>query len=182
MDNVMLFTSDSVWTMIHGIILGGGALLGLSAALFALATIPGAAAVTDVSVQKQARYLGWLIVAVAAVLWLTVILGTYVNFPPYRAAPPEGTLSLAQYPAALLKSSPATNWLHSFGMEIKEHVPWIAAMLATAIAFVTMRYRSRFLTDSALRRTTTTLVAICFILVAVVSLLGIFINKVAPLD
>ena len=30
-------------------------------------------------------------------------------------------------------------------MEIKEHIPWIAAMLATAAAFIATRYRSKFL-------------------------------------
>ena len=32
----MLFTDRSVWTMVHGIVLGGAALMGLSAALFYL--------------------------------------------------------------------------------------------------------------------------------------------------
>jgi F0F1-type ATP synthase membrane subunit c/vacuolar-type H+-ATPase subunit K len=67
-------------------------------------------------------------------------------------------------------------------MEIKEHVPWIAAMLATAVAFVAARYRSAVLTDGSLRRPTMTLLAICFVLASVVGLLGIFINKVAPLE
>jgi hypothetical protein len=67
-------------------------------------------------------------------------------------------------------------------MESKEHVPWIASMLATAVAFVTVRYRSRVLRDVALRHMTATLVAICFALVAFVSLLGVFVNKVAPLQ
>jgi hypothetical protein len=67
-------------------------------------------------------------------------------------------------------------------MEIKEHVPWIAAMLATAVAFVAVRYRAQLLRDGALRRVATTLLAICFLLVSFVSLLGVFINKVAPLE
>ncbi|MDQ2929809.1 MAG: hypothetical protein M3Y05_03175 [Gemmatimonadota bacterium] len=167
--------------MIHGIILGGGALLGLSAALFSLATIRTADAV-DATAQQRVRYLGLLTVAIALLLWLTVLVGTYIDLPPYRATPLAGLTDLGQYPEALLKSNPDTKWLHSFAMEIKEHVPWISAMLATAIAFVGTRYRSRLLTDSALRSTTLTLLAICFVLVAVVSLLGMFINKVAPLQ
>lgn len=177
----MLFTARSIWTMLHGIILGGGALLGLAAALFSLATMHAADG-ADATAQQQTRYLGWLTVATAVLLWLTVLVGTYIDFPPYRATPLAGITNLAQYPEALLKSNPATKWLHSFGMEIKQHVPWIAAMLATAVAFVSVRYRSRLLTDSALRRTTLTLLAICFVLVAAVSLLGVFVNKVAPLQ
>ena len=30
-----LFTTQSIWTMLHGVVLGGGALLGLAAALSA---------------------------------------------------------------------------------------------------------------------------------------------------
>lgn len=185
MDN-MLFSARSVWTMIHGIIFGGGALLGLSAALFSLVTMRASDTVADGSFpeqsREQTRYLAWLLSAVAILLWLAVLVGTYINFPAYRATPPEGLTSLAHYPEALLKSNPSTKWLHSFGMEIKEQVPWISTMLATAVAFVSVRYRSRLLTDSSLRRTAITLLVICFILVAGVSLLGVFINKVAPLD
>jgi hypothetical protein len=113
---------------------------------------------------------------------LTVVVGTYVNFPPYRATPPEGLSDLSQFPRSLIQSNPQTVWLHSFAMEIKEHVPWIAAMLATAVAFVAARYRSQLLSDAHIRRSAQLLLAICFILVAAVSLLGVFINKVAPLE
>jgi hypothetical protein len=61
-------------------------------------------------------------------------------------------------------------------------MPWIAAMLSTAVAFISARYRSRLLSDSQLNRMVTTLLAICFVLVSFVAILGVFINKVAPLD
>ena len=178
--DTLLFTNRSIWTMIHGIVLGGGALMGLAAALFSLRTMRTADP-SDV-VQNQARALAWLTVFVAVVLWLTVLVGTYVNFPPYRATPPAGLSDLSQYPRSLIQSNPATVWLHAFAMEIKEHVPWIAAMLATAVAFVGVRYRSRLLTDSQLRGMATTVLVICFVLVAFVAILGVFINKVAPLE
>jgi hypothetical protein len=132
--------------------------------------------------DDQARLLGWLLVAVPILLWLAVIVGTYIIFGPYRATPPEGLVDLSQYPRALIRSDPDSAWLHSFGMEIKEHMPFIAAMLATAVAFVAVRYRSRILTDAHLRRASLILLSICFALVAAVSLLGVFINKVAPLE
>ena len=175
------FSERSIWTMLHGIVLGGGALLGLSAALFALATMRVPQAM-DAATHPQERQLGWLTTFVAVALWLTVLVGTYASFPPYRATPPEGITDLARYPRSLLQSNPDTAWLHSFGMEIKEHVPWIAAMLATAVAFVGMRDRSRLPRDGSVRRMAIALLAICFVLVSVVSLLGVFINKVAPLE
>ena len=179
--DTMLFTERSIWTMIHGIVLGGGTLMALSAALFYLRAM-GTADGSNVAAPTQAQYLAWLLVFVAVVLWLTVLVGTYVNFPPYRATPPAGLTDLSQYPRSLIQSNPQSVWLDAFAMEIKEHDPWIAAMLATAIAFVGVRYRATLVRDADLRRMTTTLLAICFVLVAFVSVLGVFINKVAPLE
>ncbi len=179
--DTMLFTTRSIWTMVHGIVLGGGALMALAAALFALYALRTTDAAPVVA-QSPARHLAWLTVLTAALLWLTVLVGTYVNFPPYRATPPEGVTALAQYPRSLILSSPETAWLHAFAMEIKEHVPWIAAMLATAAAFIAVRYRSRILSDRAINRMTTAVLATCFALAAYAALLGTFVNKVAPLE
>jgi hypothetical protein len=132
--------------------------------------------------MQQSRYLARLLVLVAVLLWLTVLVGTYVTFPPYRATPPEGLMDLSRYPRSLIQSTAGAGWLHSFAMETKEHVPWIVAMMATAVAYVAVRYRSRLLSDPGLRRMATALLAICFVLIAYVALLGVFVNKVAPLE
>jgi len=89
---------------------------------------------------RLSRLVGCFSVASAGLLWITVLVGTYLVFPPYRVAPPEGATDLTAYPRSMVLADPSTAWLHSFGMEIKEHVPWIAAMLATAAAFVVVRY------------------------------------------
>jgi hypothetical protein len=125
--DTMLFTERSIWTMIHGIALGGGALMALSASLFSLRAMRMEDA-SNAASRSQSRYLVWLTVFTAVVLWLTVLVGTYVTFPPYRATPPEGLTDLSQYPRSLIQSKPGTAWLHSFAMETKEHMPWIAAM------------------------------------------------------
>jgi hypothetical protein len=129
----MLFSELSLWTMLHGIVLGGGALMALVAALFALGTllrpIDGSPAARD-----RAGAVATLTVVLAVVLWVTVLTGTYILFPPYRATPPEGLTDLARYPRSMVLANPETAWLHAFGMESKEHMPWIAAMLATAVA------------------------------------------------
>jgi hypothetical protein len=67
-------------------------------------------------------------------------------------------------------------------MEIKEHMPWIAAMLATAVAYVSSRYRATLLADAPLRRLSATLLGLAFAFVSFVALLGVFINKIAPLE
>jgi hypothetical protein len=179
MEGGMLFSDRSLLTMLHGLVLSGGALMLLVLALFALRTMaaPAGAAAAD----RDGKTFAWLTIGVAALLWLSVLSGTYVIFPMYRATPPEGIASLAEYPRALLMSSAETRWLHAFGMEIKEHMPWIAAMLATAVAFVARRHRATLPADAALRRITGSLLAIALLLVSFVALLGVFVNKVAPL-
>lgn len=178
---VHLFTERSLWTMAHGIVLTGVAMMALSAALFALRTIH-AGNVAEQAARIQSRHIAWLTIVVAVMLWSTVLVGTYVIFPPYRAVPPEGLQDLSMYPKALIQANPATDWLHSFAMETKEHVPWITAMLATAVAFVSVRYRAQLLLDSQVNRTATWLLGVCLALVSYVALLGVFVNKVAPLD
>jgi hypothetical protein len=165
--------------MAHGIVLGGGALLALSAALYHLCFVRTPDRIDE---PRPDRALSLLLVVIAVLLWMAVIGGTYVVFPLYRATPPEGLADLGQYPRALLMGNSETRWLHAFAMEIKEHVPWIAAMLATAAAFIGMRYQRKLSGDPGLRGTVTTLTAIEFALVAWVALLGVFVNKVAPLE
>jgi hypothetical protein len=177
----MLFTERSIWTMVHGIGLGGAALMGLAAALFYLfAARPSEG--RHLPSPGASRAFAALSVFTAVMLWLTVIVGTYVIFPPYRATPPAGTMDLSLFPRSLIQANPDTVWLHAFAMEMKEHAPWIASMLATAVAFVAVRYRSIAIADASLRNMAITLLAICFALVSFVSLLGVFVNKVAPLQ
>jgi hypothetical protein len=176
----MLFSERSIWTMVHGIGLGGGALLGLAAALFYL--YAARAAHDPVGHKVEPRAFAVLTVVTATMLWLTVIVGTYITFPQYRATPPPGTTDLSEFPRALVLANASTAWLHGFAMEIKEHMPWIASMLTTAVAFIAVRYPGGTLRDPSLRKMAFSLLAIAFAIVAFVSLLGVFVNKVAPLD
>ena len=176
----MLFTDRSIWTMVHGIGLGGGALMGLAAALFYLYATRSAEG--RVRPAAEARAFAAVTIGTATILWLAVLVGTFIVFPTYRATPPPGVTDLTQFPRALLLASPDTAWLHAFAMESKEHMPWIASMLATAVAFVAVRYRSGLLDSARLRHMAFGLLALSFALVAFVSLLGVFVNKVAPLQ
>jgi hypothetical protein len=72
----------------------------------------------------------------AIVAWITVITGTYIVYPWYRATAPKGA-DLTQYPRAYLLKDPELAVWHNFGMEWKEHVAWLAPILATAVAFIT---------------------------------------------
>jgi len=176
-----MFSGRSIWTMVHGIALGGGALLGLGAALFFMYAVRAGSGRGEATPAQSVAFTR-LTVFTAVALWLSVLVGTYIIFPSYRAAPPAGVTDLAAYPRALILADPNNAWLHAFAMEIKEHVPWIAAMLATSVAFVSVRYRSRLLNDARLRAMGMTLVVITIGLVSVVALLGTLINKLAPLE
>jgi hypothetical protein len=178
----MLFTERSLLTMLHGIVLGGGALMALAAALFAMGVLLRPVEISNSIGDDRMRGLSALTVVIAALLWVTVLSGTYIIFPPYRATPPAGVTELAAFPRSLLLSKSETAWLHAFAMEAKEHMPWIAAILATAVAFVTVRAPRLMWTDRLIRRMTVTLLGICLALTAVAALLGTFINKVAPLE
>lgn len=176
----MLFSERSIWTMLHGIGFGGGAMLALIAVLAAVYLLGREA--THVPSVREARFVTQLTSLAASLIWLTTLVGTYAVFPLYRAAPPEGVTDLAAYPRTLILSAPETAWLHSFAMESKEHVPWIAAMLVTAVAHVSWRYGRKVIVDSRLRRASVALLAVAFLLVSYVSLLGVFVNKVAPVE
>jgi len=175
----MLFSDRSIWTMVHGIGLGGAGLLGLAAALFYLYA---ARSEGPAPAAAGGRAFAGVTAFSAGVLWLTVLAGTYIVFPPYRATPPEGLTDLAQFPRSLVLASPDTAWLHAFAMEAKEHMPWIAAMLAPAVAALALRHPVRVFTDVSLRRIGLVLLAISFAIVSFISLMGMFVNKVAPLE
>jgi hypothetical protein len=177
----MLFSGRSIWTMLHGIAFGGAALLALGALLFSLYFMYPRDD-DEETASDRARAIAGLTGLAAAALWLTTIVGTYVVFPPYRATPPEGTVDLAHYPRAMILADPSTAWLHSFAMETKEHLPFVASMLVTGVAFVAWRYRGRLLRDMEMRRFGAGLLATAFVIVAYVSLLGVLVNKVAPLQ
>lgn len=177
-----LFSDLSIWTMVHGMALGGGAMAALFGALLLVYVGTADPAGRGEVSASPSPLVGLFSVASAGLLWVTVLVGTYVVFPPYRAAPPEGATDLSAYPRSMVLADPNTAWLHSFGMEIKEHVPWVAAMLATAVAFVVLRYGDHLTRDSSVRRAVLGWLAISLALVSVAAVLGVFANKVAPVQ
>src|SRR5690606_33777392 len=89
-----LFTTESIWTMIHGIVLGGGAMLALAAALYELWVTAPAESLSP----RRVRYFTGLNAATTVLLWLSVLVGSFVVFPIYRVPPPEGVTDLSEYP------------------------------------------------------------------------------------
>jgi hypothetical protein len=75
---------------------------------------------TQVSAREQ-TVLGFYLLAMVILAWLTVFSGAYVVYPWYRAVPPAGVTDLANYPRRLLLSTGQTSEWHNIGLEWKEH-------------------------------------------------------------
>jgi hypothetical protein len=116
----------------------------------------------------------------AVVAWLTVITGTYIVYPWYRATPPKGA-DLTSFPRSYLLSNPDLAYWHTFGMEWKEHVAWLAPILATAVAFIVVRYGPQIAREPRIRQALIIFFTIAFLTAAVAGLFGAFITKAAPI-
>ncbi len=100
--------------------------------------------------------------------------------PWYRANPPAGA-DLTQFPRSYLLANPHLAEWHKFGMEWKEHVAWLSPILATAVAYVVLRYGTKLAHDAKIRQALIVLFTIAFVAAGVAGLFGAFINKVAPI-
>ena len=88
---------------------------------------------------------------------------------------------MTAFPRSFLLSKPSTAEWHKFGMEWKEHVAWLAPILATAVAYMVTRYGIRLAKDNQVRRAVIVLFSVAFFAAAVAGLFGAFINKAAPI-
>src|ERR1022692_2524502 len=102
----MDMSSREIWTAMHGMVFGAVFLLAFTGGFITLWDLRSGW-ITDEGARRSAHRLIVWTWAMAALVWLTVILGTYVVYPWYRAKPPAGTNAamLAEYPKNLLLSS-----------------------------------------------------------------------------
>ena len=178
----MDLTTRELWTALHGLLFGAGFLLAFAGGVAGLwglrpewTTVAGR--------QAAARRLMIGTWTMAALAWATVVIGTYLLYPWYRAQPAANAaaLPLANFPRALLLSSARTAGWHQLGMEWKEHVAWLAPILATAVAFVVTRQRRELALDATLRRVLLFLFIVSFLCAGVAGFFGAFLNKAAPI-
>jgi hypothetical protein len=169
------------WTVIHGMGLGALFLLAFAGGFAGLWSLKSRYLTADGIAERTPRLLigGWVMAIVA---WLTVFIGTWIVYPWYRARPPDGTVDLAGYPRYFLLDDPALSALHTFGMEWKEHVAWLAPMLATSVAFVILYYGSQLVRRAELRWPLITGLTLAFAAAGVAGLFGALITKAAPIN
>jgi len=175
----MSFTDREFWTVIHGMGFGAIFLLAFAGGLAGLWSFrPEYVTIAGLHERLRRLLAGTWIMAIVA--WLTVISGTYKAYPWYRANPPEGA-DLSDFPRSRLLADETTAAWHHFGMEWKEHVAWLAPILATAVAFVVMRYGLALAEQPAVRRACMVLFVLSFVAAAIAGVFGAFITKTVPI-
>jgi uncharacterized membrane protein len=177
----MDLTNRETWTALHGIVFGALFLLAFAGGLAGLWSLRPEW-VTVNGLQERMLRLKAGVVGMAVVAWLTVIAGTWIVYPWYRDAPPEGTTDLTDYPRYFLLDDPNLDQWHKFGMEWKEHVAWIAPILATIVAFIVVYYGNQLIVDKRLRYVAMTLFVMAFVTAGIAGLMGAFITKAAPIQ
>lgn len=175
----MNLTEREFWTVVHGMGLGALFLLAFAGGLAGLWSLRREW-VTPAGLHERLHRLTAGTWVMAAVAWLTVVIGTYLVYPWYRARPPESA-DLSQFPRFYLLDNPNLSAWHTFGMEWKEHVAWLAPILATAVAYVVLRYGPKLAYEEQIRRALVVLFTIAFAAAGVAGLFGAFINKIAPI-
>ena len=166
-------------TQIHGMVFGAFFLLAIFAVLVEL---------WGAVYQAEPRVLTatgrWLerfyLICTVLIGWAAVLTGAYMVYPWYRAIPPAGVASLAQFPQALLKSSSTTAGWHSLGMEWKEHVAWFAPIAMTMVTYVSIRYGSSIRKLPQLRNALLVFLIVAFFAAGVAGYFGAEIDDHAP--
>lgn len=174
----MLLTIREFWTAAHGMILGAAFLLAFAGGLAGLYSLRPEY-LTATGLRERLVRLKWGTTVMAAVAWLTVISGTYLVYPWYRAKAPEGA-DLTLFPRSMLKADPDLSLWHTFGMEWKEHIAWFAPILATVVAFIVWKYGPAIAENNQLRRALIVLFILAFAAAGIAGLFGALITKIAP--
>jgi hypothetical protein len=187
-------TTREVWTVLHGLVFGTVFLLAFAGGLAGLWSLrPGLLTTAGIRERMRRLYVGVWVMAVAA--WASVISGTWVVYPWYRARlAASGTDDFAGCAGAALPSgscsprdfllsdvSGTTHSWHEFGMEWKEHIAWAAPFLATAVAFTVVYYGPRLVARPWLRAMILVMFVGAFGAAVVGGAFGAFLNKVAPI-
>jgi hypothetical protein len=175
----MELTYRDLATVLHGMGFGALFMLAFSGAIGVIyaTALGGGAAVYSAAQQRMFRI---YLISMAVLAWLTVLSGTYVIYPWYRAKPPAGVVDLSRYPQRLLISNPMTAGWHDLGMEWKEHIAWMTPIVMTMVAYVFIKYGPQLALHRSMRRAVLGFTAAAFLSTGVAGVFGAMLNKVAP--
>ncbi len=176
----MVLNARDLITILHGMGFGVMFMLAFSGAIGVIyATAASGGSWSAHSVQDK-LFRSYLII-MAGLSWLTVLSGSYMVYPWYRAVPPPGTTDLSAYPRSLLLSSAHTARWHSFGMEWKENVSWLTPIAMTMVAYVFIKYGPQLARHRQLRNAVLGFTAAAFLATFVAGLFGALLNSRAPI-
>lgn len=191
----MDLSSREFWTVIHGLVLGTVFLLAFGGGLAGLWSLrPGY--LTTAGIKERMRRLVVGMWVMAGTAFATVITGTWIVYPWYRAGLAKvGEDAYAGCAGAVLPGpscsprdflksnvSGDTEFWHQFGMEWKEHISWAAPILAVAAAFIVTYYGPRLISRKWLRTAVLVMFVAAFAAAVVGGAFGAFLNKIAPIN
>lgn len=177
----MSLSERELWAVLHGMLFGAAFLLAFAGGLAGLWSFRREL-VTPEGIRERLRRLQLGVWSMAVLAWLTVMSGTYVVYPWYRARPPEGTDDLTAFPRSLLLSSPDTELWHKFAFEWKEHIAFVTPIMATAVALLVTYYGTRLVTNDRVRWTLIGMFILSFAAAGVAGVFGALVTKVAPVQ
>jgi hypothetical protein len=174
----MEISSRALVTQIHGMLFGAFFLLLVFGMVVELRRSSFTSQPSHLSAKGESMQRFYMVLT-AIVGWVAVLSGAYIVYPWYRASPPANA-NLADYPQALLKSSPTTAGWHSLGMEWKEHVAWFAVIAITMAAYVLIHYGHSIRQHPQMRKAVQRFVVVAFLSAMVAGYFGAMLNKHAP--
>lgn len=160
------------WTVLHGMLFGAAFLLAFAGGVAGLYSLRPEWVTVEGIKERMFRLKAGLW-GMALIAWGTVISGTFIVYPWYRVKDPSS-------PRSILLANPATAEWHTFGMEWKEHVGWLAPIAATVVAFAVTYYGPSLAKKVGERRALMIFFTVAFATAAIAGVFGAFINKVAP--
>jgi hypothetical protein len=169
----MDLTYREIWTLIHGLLIGGPLLLAFAGALTALAGLRSDY-VTAEGIHNRVKQLQIGTCAMAAMAWTIVLIGIWVLLPWYSEDTPDS-------PRSHLLADPSTRQWHDFADVWKTHVAFMAPILATAAAVLVVYYGPGLARDRTVRNIVLALLLAAFAVVSLAALLGSLVTRAAPL-
>ena len=166
-------------TVLHGMGFGTLFMMAFSGAI-GLIYVTAFVGIQPLAARMTTLMFRFYLSSMVLLAWLTVLSGTYIIYPWYRAKPTAGTTDLTGYPRSLLLSNPLTSGWHDLGMEWKEHVAWFTPMAMTMVAYVFIKYGPQIALHRQLRNAVLGFTAAAFFATAVAGGVGAFLNKFAP--
>jgi hypothetical protein len=170
----MRLTNHEAWALVHGMLVGGTLLLGFSAGLIALYALRSDH-LTAAGVRVRVRQLRLATSLMAAMAWVTVLTGTWIILPWYRAATPDS-------PKSRLLADPGTRQWHEFADVWKTHLAYMSPLLATAAAFFVAYYGPSLAHNRSVRRLVLGLFAGAFAVASIAALIGSLVTRAAPIS